>query len=90
MEHLDNIDLALQELFRVSGKYIVISVPNEPLWRFLNFFRFKYMQYFGNTPGHINHWSPRELKLLISKYGKVLEVHKSFPWIILLAEVPNK
>jgi len=86
LEHLDNVHLALMELFRVSRKYVVISIPNDPLWRILNMMRFKYLKYFGNTPGHINHWSKRGFKRLISKYGKVLEIYTPVPWIVVLAE----
>ena len=86
LEHLDNVDLALKELFRVSGRYVVISVPNEPLWRILNLLRLKYVRDFGDTPGHINHWSPRKLKSLISTYGRVLDIYLPIPWILVLAE----
>lgn len=86
LEHLDNVDLALKELFRVSGRYVLISVPNEPLWRILNLLRLKYIRNFGNTPGHINHWSPRKLKSLISAYGRVMDISLPIPWILVLAE----
>jgi len=46
-------ELALRELHRVTSKYCLISVPNEPLWRILNICRLKYLKEFGNTPGHI-------------------------------------
>ena len=86
LEHLDSVHLALRELFRVSRKYVVISIPHEPLWRILNMMRFKYLKYFGNTPGHINHWSKRKFKRLISNYGRILEIYTPIPWIVVLAE----
>ena len=87
LEHIEPYEQALTELFRVSRKYVVISVPNEPLWRILNMARGKYLKQWGNTPGHINHWSPTRLKKLISKYGTVLRVYTPLPWIIVLAQV---
>lgn len=87
LEHLEYPERALKELFRVSKGYVIISVPNEPIWSILNFIRGKYWNEFGNTPGHINHWNSRSLKNLVSKYGKVLQVYTPFPWIIILAKV---
>ncbi len=87
LEHLENIDLALEELFRVAKKSVIISVPNEPLWRILNMFRFKYLLHLGNTPGHINHFSEKSLKRIISKYGKVNKIYKPLPWIIFECKV---
>lgn len=85
LEHLENYELALQELFRVSRNYVIISVPNEPLWRFLNLLRLKYLKDWGNTPGHINHWNTAGLAKLISKYGEVIKICYPVPWVILLA-----
>lgn len=87
LEHVDHYERSLEELFRVSRKYVVISVPNEPLWRILNFIRGKYLKHAGNTPGHVNHWAVGELRTLVSKYGDVLKVYTPIPWIILLANV---
>jgi hypothetical protein len=86
LEHLENYEMALQELFRVSRNYVIIAVPNEPLWRFLNLARLKYLKDWGNTPGHINHWSAASLAGLISKYGQVIKIYRPMPWIILLAK----
>ncbi len=86
LEHLDNPEKALKELFRISNQYLFISVPNEPIWRIANFMRGKYLRSFGNTPGHINHWTKSEIIQLISCYGNLLEVTTPFPWTMILSE----
>src|SRR3989344_5248458 len=39
LEHLENPTKGLKELIRVSKKYLVVSVPNEPLFMFAQFVR---------------------------------------------------
>jgi ubiquinone/menaquinone biosynthesis C-methylase UbiE len=85
LEHLQFPDQALAELCRVSKKYCIISVPNEPLWRILNMARGAYWYEFGNSPGHVNHWSKAGINRLVSKHFKVLKVTTSIPWTLLLA-----
>lgn len=87
LEHLDYPKLALKELKRVSKKYIILGVPREPIWCILNMFRLKYLKHLGNTPGHLNHWSKKQLiKLIENEYGKVIAVESPLPWTIVLAE----
>jgi ubiquinone/menaquinone biosynthesis C-methylase UbiE len=87
LEHLDIPELALKEIHRVTNKYLILGVPREPLWRFLNICRFKYLRDFGNTPGHLNHWSKRGIVDLIEhEFGKVIAVESPLPWTIVLAE----
>ncbi|MHB0924758.1 MAG: class I SAM-dependent methyltransferase [Bellilinea sp.] len=86
LEHLDDYNQALSELFRVSNNYVLISTPNEPLWRILNLLRGMYWSDFGNTYGHVNHWSTRGLVNLITQYGEIVKVYRPIPWTIVLAK----
>jgi ubiquinone/menaquinone biosynthesis C-methylase UbiE len=87
LEHLDYPKMALEELKRISKKYLILGVPREPLWCFLNMCRFKYLKDFGNTPGHLNHWSKKSIiKLIEKEYGRVIAVESPLPWTIILAE----
>lgn len=87
LEHLDYPELALEEINRISKKYLILGVPNEPLWRILNVIRLKYLQQFGNTPGHLNHWSKQNIiQLVEKKFGTVIAVESPIPWTIVLAE----
>jgi SAM-dependent methyltransferase len=87
LEHLEDVEKAIQEIARVSDKYFIISVPNEPLWRILNMCRLKYLKHYGNTPGHINHFNKKKLIETISKYAEVIEFKRTLPWIMVLAKV---
>lgn len=86
IEHLEQYEKALEELFRISKKYVLVSVPREPLWRFLNLCRLKYVKDLGNTPGHINHWGHKEFKRLLSKYGNIIDTQSPLPWQVILLE----
>lgn len=84
LEHLTRPEEGLRALQRVVGRYLILSVPREPIWRALNLARGKYIVDFGNTPGHIQHWSKRGFVALVSKYFEVVEVKSPLPWTMVL------
>lgn len=87
LEHLERPADALSELVRISKKYILLSVPNEPLWRVLNMLRLKYITSFGNTPGHVNHWSAKGFKAFVSSQCDIRNVTPPpRMWTMLLCE----
>jgi 2-polyprenyl-3-methyl-5-hydroxy-6-metoxy-1,4-benzoquinol methylase len=51
LEHISDVQIALKEVFMVARCGVVISVPNEPLWRILNVLRGKYWRGTGEYPG---------------------------------------
>jgi len=85
LEHVLDPNIVLKQLRRVSKKFCIISVPEEPLWRILNMLRGKYLRDFGNTPGHIHHWSADGISRLVKEYFDSIEVVKSVPWVFLCA-----
>ncbi len=86
LEHLKKPKIALDEIYRLSNRYILVSVPREPIWRMMNICRLSYLSSFGNTPDHLNHWSTSSFKRFISKKFKIIHVSKPLPWTIILAE----
>lgn len=84
LEHVEKPQAALKELSRITGRYCILSVPNEPIWRILNLLRGAYLKDWGNTEGHINHWTVSSFRKLVGDYFKIKEVTVSLPWTILL------
>src|SRR3989344_1817876 len=83
-EHLDDPEKALEDLLRVTKKYCLISVPNEPIFRISNLLRGKYLNRFGSSEGHINHWSKGKFTKFLSKQFDVVAVRTPFPWTMVL------
>lgn len=91
MEHLENPVKAIEELKRVGRDYLIVGVPNEPLWRFMNMVRFKYWGDLGNTPGHIQHWSSKMfIQFLKEQDLEVVAVEKPIPWTLVLLRIKNE
>lgn len=81
LEHINDPQKAILELKRVSKKYILISVPVEPKWRILHFITGKYLKSFGNTPGHINHWSKKDFQSFLNDADlNIVGIRYPVPW----------
>ena len=87
LEHLEEPSRALGEVCRVSRRWVLASVPREPLWRLLNLARLKYLTRLGNTPGHLHHWSTAAFRRFMAQRGRVLGVRRPLPWTVVLMEV---
>ncbi len=87
LEHVPDPGAVLAEMARVSSRWVMVSVPREPLWRMLNMARGAYLRQLGNTPGHLNHWSKRGFESLLRRHGEVVELRSPFPWTMALVRV---
>lgn len=86
LEHLENPVDAIDELHRVSNRHLIVSVPNEPLWRILNMCRLKYVSSWGNTPGHVQHWNEQDFINLVQDKFNIISTSKPLPWLMMLLE----
>ena len=88
LEHLEKPGDALKELVRVSKKYLVISVPNEPFFMLAQLIRGKNWSRFGNDIEHVNHWTMFGFPKFVKKNSKVKIIARRFPfaWTMLLLE----
>ena len=87
LEHVDDPRRAVAEMARVASRWLLVSVPHEPLWRMLNIARGAYLRQWGNTPGHLNHWTRAGFVTLLSAHGEVVQTRSPFPWTMLLVRV---
>jgi 2-polyprenyl-3-methyl-5-hydroxy-6-metoxy-1,4-benzoquinol methylase len=87
LEHVPDPEHTVAEMARVAKRWLLVSVPREPLWRGLNMARGAYLKDLGNTPGHLNHWSKRSFVQLLSRHGEVVEARSPFPWTMLLVRL---
>lgn len=90
LEHVFGPHVSMMELVRLSRKYVLVSVPREPVWRILNIARGAYWSEWGNTPGHIQHWSRRTFIEFISRYGKPVIIRNPFPWTVVLLDISDQ
>jgi len=88
LEHLPNPEKGLSELARITAKYLIVSVPHEPIWRMLNLLRGKYISRLGNTPAHFNNWNIFSFSKFINKIEtlKIIDSAFPFPWQLKLIE----
>ena len=90
LEHLEDPAKALKELVRVSRRYLVVSVPNEPFFMFAQFVRGKNWSRLGNDIEHINHWTfasfPNFVKKNAGANVKILAKRFPFAWTMMVLE----
>lgn len=84
LEHVPDPATAMARLVTLSEAWLLLSVPREPVWRFLNMARGRYLGALGNTPGHVQHWSQRGFLTFLAPYLEVVAVRAPLPWTMVL------
>lgn len=84
-EHLEDPARALAAVASVAKRAVVVTVPREPIWRALNLARGQYWSAWGNTDGHLQHWSRSSLVRFLGRELDVAAVRTPLPWTQVLA-----
>ena len=84
LEHVPDPERTLADMVRVARSHVLVSVPREPLWRVVNMLRGAYVRDFGNTPGHVNHWSRGAFLDFVNRHGQIAAIRSPFPWTMVL------
>ncbi len=84
LEHLPDPNIGLLSLHSFNAKWYLLSVPREPIWRLMNMVRGAYLRDWGNSPGHLQHWSKHGFIQLVIPYFEVVQIKSPLPWTILL------
>jgi SAM-dependent methyltransferase len=87
LEHVPRPESALAELARVCSGTLVASVPFEPIWRAGNLARRRYVRDWGNTPGHVNHWTRWGFRRFVARTFAVDRVGSPLPWTMVRARI---
>jgi SAM-dependent methyltransferase len=83
LEHLKDSEAGLQALHLLKDREYVLSVPREPIWRISNLCRGAYLSDFGNSPGHLNHFSQRSFLRILEPYFIVKQLLSPLPWTVV-------
>lgn len=85
LEHLTDPKKAYRELLRVSRKYVLLSVPNEPFFTIQRIGRFQNVRHLGAHPEHIQHWTYRAFLKFVKVRGvKIITKKLPVPWTMVI------
>jgi len=85
LEHIPNPEPVRDELARVSSRWLLISVPLEPLFR--SICALTEAAGVGDDPGHVNFWTPRAFRKFLSPVGRLVHWEWTAVYQIALVEV---
>ena len=85
LEHVSQPEVLLAEVHRLTRKYVLLSVPDEPYFRAGNLLRGKHVRRLGNDPEHLFNWTAGEFVGLVREHFEILEIRRPFPWTMVLA-----
>ena len=84
--HMKFAEDALDQIRQLPSLFPDERAP-EPAWRIMNLARGAYLKEWGNTPGHVRHWSRRGIVRLFRSKFEVEQVSAPFPWTMVLCRI---
>ena len=92
LEHLPRPELAVAAYKLATRRYLLLSVPNEPIFRTVRMLEGNDILKWGDHPEHINHWNIFSFSAFLKKQGlRVIARQVPFPfvWSLVLCELDN-
>lgn len=93
LEHLPDPEAALAAYRHTSRRYVLLSVPNDPVFRALRMLEGNDLIRLGDHPEHVNHWNLFTFPKFVKQNGlRILAMRVPFPfvWVILLCEIDDE
>lgn len=90
LEHLVDPSAAIEAYKKLTRRYLLLGVPNEPIFRLLRMANGMNVRDFGDHPEHVQHWNIRSFKRFLEKHDlRILKAAspKPFIWSIVLCEL---
>lgn len=92
LEHLPDPSTAIAAYKKLTRRYLLLGVPNEPVFRLLRMANGMDVRQFGDHPEHVQHWNLLTFKNFLKQHD--LHILKSampipFIWTIVLCELPS-
>ncbi len=85
LEHIPEPERVRDELARVSARWLLISVPLEPVFR--SICSLTIATGIGQDPGHVNFWTPRAFRKFLGPVGRLAHWEWTSVYQIALVEV---
>jgi 2-polyprenyl-3-methyl-5-hydroxy-6-metoxy-1,4-benzoquinol methylase len=92
LEHLPEPEAALEAYKQAANRYLLLSVPNDPVFRALRMLEGSDLLRLGDHPEHVNHWNLFTFPKFLRRNGlRILEIRVPFPfvWVIVLCAVDD-
>lgn len=85
LEHIPEPERVRDELARVSAKWLLISVPLEPLFRRICALTIELGV--GEDPGHVNFWTPAAFREFLRPIGRLVSWQRTTVYQMALIDV---
>ena len=85
LQQLHDPQRALRELGRVTRRWVLLTVPREPLWRVLNLVRLAYVHDLGSPPGAVQRYRRGDFVNMVRGHFRIMRLELPTPWVAVLA-----
>jgi len=85
LEHLPEPGPALECLTGFTARWLLLTVPDEPWFRLLNFLRGRDLRRLGNHPEHVNLWSLASFRSFVGQRADIARSYRAFPFSVVVA-----